>query len=1215
MYIVLQCVFYLPDNTPLFHAEMASVLPITIAGDNLGKRHQQLNSLVNECYKQQIPLDSVLNTKELSPVDRFFIIDLASRHKTVDYILRTLKDEDMLYVSRALKSTWLLDIEYKHIINPIYLEDVLYPEMITTAVTKMKNWVQHHLKDTSRCEEFYQYYFDKDVNLSIRFLWHCSNDFILINFKHVMDKIKPKQFKKICEYCPEIAKVFFDSLENNKTMYTRYTSKEKEFFVALKTLLKKSPAMYLDIVEKYFNTDYFGKMSPEATKFIMENHKDRFNKKPELYASRLLDIKTLAKLLNAEEIKELVIKLARASYLSHWFEYKSVEPFIKVLSADERKSFKKKIFVDKDVGEKVEKWPYEIPKSPYNIYRDESTIFNDCEHTPDEYLRMDVQLMDYTMLDASPCSDFCNTKMCPRKTSLDVLYETYRFDGFEKTFSELKKNMTMADSKHRQYMMLVLVSKTGGRTEHLEELLKFLVKHENEPDNFRATIVRSLVRRSNVWRVSQSYWDLFMVFAHDIGLDGKPSTVPCKEGIHAVVLRKLLEDAPIDPLVWDLYVKNFSDLKEYSLNKDEKEIVKSKLPVLLLSAAQAFLNSDDPAVISKATENLNMMIDINRTFRYSFDNPQFNETMAKAVRKDKDAEQLLKRLFNAKINRRKLFQENFAVIQNNASYLNALKHDIKLLESAKEFKILVEKGTLKHDKFLEKLALYFNEGNGLAEKYLSVLEKAIEKSPRKTYARPIAILAGKRILSIVENLDKAPKYSDAKKFGAVLRGNVHKSRPLINLNAVDWRWLGAKCIANRKLNTSKKDANENIDKLLSWNRTTKLAVFLAMKIGKEAEVLAKFAERRPRCAVRIVTKHWSPFKMDAKVWDVLLSLIRTMNISELKPNLRSSLILAQVPKNLEQQYYAALYEAFKKDFKYHACAALCVLENNFPDVDSSTVESILTNYLKEDVMEDNLKNQSYSSCWCHKLYIRVIAKFLLLSKNEDELKHRFTTVGEPFFKTISDFKKVNEADPESKTENANVKDFLETFTRALRWNRLFLKSQDALCLKVQEVITDRMQKIWPLDMYFESYVGMHLTMLYFKSIRQGMKNNPKTFEKLPEQADEAADIVGVLLGKYVAREILQLIDKYFDSIKHLYKVCFYNDLQNKFDYNNNRNIFVTSIVKGILSEQNGNSYVLAEHLFSNERHNIPETSRKEILELLKHCNYQEVEFFLYSNLK
>ncbi|KAI8428320.1 hypothetical protein MSG28_002514 [Choristoneura fumiferana] len=75
---------------------MTQFIPITLSGNTLGQRHRQLNYLVNDTCKSSIPFEYIQHVSESSPIDRLFKIDLAWKHKNVDYIVQNLKDTDML---------------------------------------------------------------------------------------------------------------------------------------------------------------------------------------------------------------------------------------------------------------------------------------------------------------------------------------------------------------------------------------------------------------------------------------------------------------------------------------------------------------------------------------------------------------------------------------------------------------------------------------------------------------------------------------------------------------------------------------------------------------------------------------------------------------------------------------------------------------------------------------------------------------------------------------------------------------------------------------------------------------------------------------------------------------------------------------------------------------------------------------------------------------
>ncbi|KAJ8705916.1 hypothetical protein PYW07_010693 [Mythimna separata] len=670
---------------------MASFPPVTLVGDNLGQRHRHLNSLVREATQSGASFQEVEALPEESAVDRLFKIDLAIELKHVDYIIRNLKDDDMLYVSRALKATWLID--HRDIINPKYLEDVLFPEMIKPAVTKMKHWLYINLRDPAMCEEFYQHYKENTFEFSIKFLDHCSHEFILEEAPKILTKLSTHSLKVLCEKCPGVAKIYFDSLAKDEVVKKRYLENEhnynlkqkQSYYNSVKCVLKLDADVFLDITEKYFNINRFSRLSPLATDYILRYHKTRFINKLELYVAYFLHIPTVAARLSVEECQEVVLKLARASYLQHWFQYKVVEPLIKRLSPDKRAAFKRRVFVDKDVGVCEDKWPYEIPAPPVrsdtgpHIFDDQdfggsSLMYAAQARSAGGAMAFGAVPMCATAPQALKCMNM-QMNMIRVKTDLDRLFDEFRFIGFERALHELSQRLVAtASSDRRRDIFIVLVSKTGGRPDAVSALLRLAARHSNEPPHIRAAVLRSLVKRAKVWRLPTDVWQHLLDFGHGLGLDGTNAEAACHEGLHAVVIRQLLA-GECEPAICEAFMKNFSTLVEYSLKVDERERVASGLQNMLAMN----VTHDEPEI---AMTRLWKLLDVFKIYRVRIEpsSPAVKAVIALASRDADVARPLLVRLYNERIARRELLRYNMEFRQDEAALLNALRHDPSALE-------------------------------------------------------------------------------------------------------------------------------------------------------------------------------------------------------------------------------------------------------------------------------------------------------------------------------------------------------------------------------------------------------------------------------------------------------------------------------------------------------------------------------------------------------
>lgn len=1187
---------------------MASIFPITLSGDNLGIRHKYINDLVKKAYDAgNEDFKNIQNIPEKSAIDRLFKIDLASKHRYVDFIMQNLKDSDILYVSRALKSKWLLNPEYKQIINPEYLEDSVYPNMVTTAVNKMKHWVHLNLKDEQRLEEFYKYYSEKDFDLAMKFLVKSSKEFIKSEFLKIVHRVTPKHLKVLCEKSPEVAKIFFDLLPTDETVKSRYMSNERNYYNSIKCLLKSDTSLYLDITEKYYNHNQFGRYSPIATKFIMSHHKDRFWKKPELYTAWLLDIGTLADTLNVEEVKILVETLARAQYLQSWFVYKEVEPLIKRLKPEDRAAFKKKVFVQKDIGDIVEQWPYKTPSAPptEDLGPD---IFEDSKHDPYEYACL-VKSMRSTKrrIMKKKCMTsnimMCEMTSCDKvKTLLDKLFDEYRFASFEKTFYELKKRILAESSpQNRQFIMLVLISKTGGRADAIAILMELLARHRNEPPNLRAAIIRSLVKRAFIWRLPEETWKKLLEFGQGLGLDGKQPEADCVEGLHSVFIRSLLQGGTCNNDIFNAFLDSFSDLSTYSLTSAEKKCIGEALPKMLLTAAK------EKVKVENAISLIDKLIEVLRTYKIKIETYlDFVPTVVGLAEKDySTCSYLLENLFNARVGRKALFPFTYKLIKTDASHVNALKHDINVLD----FEIFYESclNGSRFDRFFRKITLYFKENEGLAIQYKNKLK---EKEHNKFVSRPLAILLGSELGTYLQELDKEEKV-ESKVFSAAVRANAHMTRPSLDIDSFGWHKAGVKAIANKLITCPSIDLSNNIQKLLKWKRTARLAFELSNRTQNLTDVFVTVANLRPtigiKLGIKLLKKQGDSY--DTKVWGTIMPLIRAIDLNKNKNQFYVKKILnsaGSIPINIRPEYNIIIFKAFDvaEAEPYAAMSFLCRLEHQLPNVSEEFIETILSQFLdKEFTLDKNTDNDE--EVLCKKMYLRIIFKYIYISKSEEDQKRRFETFGNKVLDRLTDI--------------YNATDTKETFFQYLdeimlnfKNTEVFMNPEYVSCLPVMKNTINWFRIILPVEQNFDIYATIHLTMLYYKTIRQTVTQTPEVFVTERKKYKKGVKIVGNLFGKHIAKEVKGLMETYYESIVHLYNDTLVSYLDNYFDGIQSSD-FLSSMIKGIL-EEGKDEVRLGIYLFNSKSYYIASEVSAEIKNSFREVKDEKNRFFVFAEI-
>ncbi|XP_075987988.1 uncharacterized protein LOC142984337 [Anticarsia gemmatalis] len=1068
---------------------MASLLPVSLSGDTLGQRHRHLNSLVEQAASDQASCNDIEALPEQTALDRLFKIDLANKLKNVHYILKNVKDDDMLYVSRALKSKWLL--EHHDVIDPKYLEETLFPNMITPAISKMKNWLYIHLSDPRRCQQFYQYYKETQFEFAVKFLSHCDYEFVLNEFPNIMSKISPHCLKVLAEKYPKLVKIYFDALATDDVLVEQYLQDEQNFYKSIRCILKTEPDVFLDITEKYHTLGSGKRLGPSASDYIMRFHKSRFMRKPELYCVYLLHLPTVAKLLSVEECQEIVMKLARAQYLSWWFTYKNVEPLVKRVSRDARAAFKKRVFVEKDVGEYIVEWPYLLPASPIAKDADmEAThMFDDQEHSPIQLWplipRIRRQIMNRKECKRDIAEIISVNDFITVKSELQKLFNEFRFKGFEATLHELSRRVGAASSADRRRdMLLVLVSKSGGHADSVRALLQLALRLRNEPVHERAAVVRSLARRAAAWRLPQDVWDTMLQYARGLGLDGSAPEAECREGLHAVVLRCLIAAREPEPAVRAAFLEDFTTLAEYKLSAAERAAVAAGLQRLLVSVA------DDE--LEMAATRIDQLLDVLETYRIPLKSSSVVAAVAALAERDTVvARPLLVRLFEAGVGRRELLRQNLEFRHDDAALLNALRHDLAALKPEWIVQWLTD-GSTRADRFLLKVIIYFNGDGEIARRLRQLLEEQITLEPHRRLARPLATLAGIDMQATWREHD-GDKHS---KVAAELRANMHRARPAPDALAISFRDTGMKAVAWRAMRCPPALVTELAQSLLKERskRTVRLALALAHRTDCAVDIFATAASIRPASALRAALLYFRRVTADPRVWDIVKPVISHVDLTP-RQGLRHILKkVSYVPKSIRADYCASLYLALDKITDSNARDVLSELMKCLPQVSDDLLDAVLVRML------ENIDKEVPES------YPAIVIRYLILSKSENELKARMEKIGKPFLETLDTFRE--------RENEYFYQENIEQIVSSLRYNSAFFDVKYEFCLPAMERVVFWFQECFPKEKFIDLFVKLHATMFYYKAVRQSIKQSPEVFEDIVRKRTEGVDIVGFTFGRY-----------------------------------------------------------------------------------------------------
>ncbi|GBP17311.1 hypothetical protein EVAR_17799_1 [Eumeta japonica] len=106
------------------------------------------------------------------------------------------------------------------------------------------------------------------------------------------------------------------------------------------------------------------------------------------------------------------------------------------------------------------------------------------------------------------------------------------------------------------------------------------------------------------------------------------------------------------------------------------------------------------------------------------------------------------------------------------------------------------------------------------------------------------------------------------------------------------------------------------------------------------------------------------------------------------------------------------------------------------------------------------------------------------------------------------------------------------YIRILCWFLLTCKAETAQNEKFATVV-EEMHTFLDVKWHFKLYSCIHLTMVYYKTLQHLKQQQPTLFSEQANGA-EVASAVGLVFGRYLAREHRQLLTDYFHTITDIY---------------------------------------------------------------------------------
>lgn len=756
----------------------------TLKDDTLGKKHQEYNNLLNKA------LAVVENTKEIKDIDfdepdinNLLQIDIACHNKNVEYILKVLKSDDMLYVSRAIRnSIWLItEKQYESIINPDYLETTLFPEMTTKACIKLQKSIIHNLSDESRREIFYEK--ENCDETRVKWLLGCSVPFIEKNIEKQYKYLNPNLIKRFCEKSVTIFKVLSNICCN------------RSFLTATAFLVYRDVGVYLESVESSPSYDYL-EFNARATEAVMKYAPKRIINNFHVYAN-IIDIQIFAKYIPKGDIKSFLYRLAHeethtSKYHFHmFFRSDKILHIIRQMPNEEQFKFVKEVFIDNiETGEKYETLPLDS-----NLQRMKE-------------LRDIVQLKQHVW---------------------------YQFAPFEIAFKEIKDLMKKPSRVKPNEMLMSLVYAANNNLKNIGTVLNYYKNnYKNEDNSTKKKFIDNVIKHTNVNKFDNQTWSILIEIFKSMNVF-EESSADDQNYVITIIVYHVIHAESLPEIIEKKF--KFNSLKNHCklLNKEEKIDVYNYLCNYLLKKIDTPITISNESEFTEALELIKQYLYLLSDWKKELlDHPLILIKIRELIeiRQKKSWKTDLSSLYNIKKGWRKhMFEESLALCPSEKVCINALKHDPTLLDRYKneiELMRISDEVSLQH--FLKKLRVYWPRS--LATEWANEYFKHLTTlGSHKSVIRGLCgLLTQKQLLNIFKTY--APKqekinWSEIDELTLSLQRNIaknmHLARPQPNADAI--------------LLYAKGD-------YLSYALPSLLAIFYNMSLIRGREIFTKLVDAR-----------------------------------------------------------------------------------------------------------------------------------------------------------------------------------------------------------------------------------------------------------------------------------------------------------------------------------------------------------------------------------
>ncbi|CAG9559112.1 unnamed protein product [Danaus chrysippus] len=1075
------------------------MVAMELEGKNLGEKHRNYNKTVKSNIKDVDNKLDDFNVDE-DDISNLIKIDLASETRNLEYILKVLVCDDILYVSRALKKCiWLFTEQgYDNIINANYLNTVLFKQMNTKAVNKFKRCLKSHLKDTSRVAAFYES--ENDPSEAVKWLPNCSTNFIIEKIKTHLEHLNISLLRRLSEKTITVLEIFIKEYKGYK--YSTKTVLESTMFLINKELNK-----YLDIVEEVaHNKPAFGK---RATAFIMNKASQRIIDKYELYYD-CIHLETFIKCLGTNNIKNFLYDQAakRENVRPFIFNSNSLNIFIRNMPKDERLNFIKQLFIDK-----VHKEDNLLSDSDKRAM----TYISDCaEHGPNAFRFL------WSHLPFNTCFDYMKEYLQSESRPRDV----------KKTLS-------------------TIITRANENQENLNMLIQYFSQYNKDASpEIRDYFISELTKQTKFHRLDERTWIIVEKLMSDTNKD-------CNKFSEVILIYKIINGHEVPQSIYkDI---NYCTLKNFK--KQLNEIEKKKIVEFLYNYFSTQLNDTNSITkieqFEKAVKTLEMCLSMlndcdENLINYSFliDTIRNLVDIRNKYRWSKDMSSIYNKNRSWK---RYLFPISFDLSPSESVLINYMKHDPEMMEKYQQeisdFKFDEKKNLTR---FLKKIKIYWP--TSIAEDWKKSYLTSFDKLNRqKASALGVCVLLPRMQLQnlLDEYAPNAPKIDynnfDELKFNMQksFAKTLHYARPQPPLQTVllyaqgDYLQYVLPALLSIFHNLSFDEGNKQILKLIDTQVSLQKHIirlaFLKLNTKDLAALFTNIWQMNQHPTLRnvlfksvydLLCKENDNIKLK-QLWNLLESFIDGLNYNENSTIYDLLLQVKPVHITVRPDYFCKSYYFMKKliesDEKYKTLSdkveynLILYVKEIIELLPSQIVSEIVLDIIESDFKK--VKEHYYNFC----LKIEVISAYLLCATDESTQIQKYNVILQPLITYCSDLFKKKEY---------FIRNNLDLLLKKLRedMKSFIVDKQMIVPIKMFELIQRDLEDHFDISENYYMITQWKLTVAFTSTLCGNQIDD----------WDETSEKVSQIFAGLCRSHLKEHCKKYFSRIYILYSNCLNN---------------------------------------------------------------------------